>query len=191
MRVGLDFDGTIMDIALAKQRYVRDTWGIGLSIADTGRAGALPVLGEERYLEMVVATHRTEAMLDTPPIPGALEVAARLHAAHEVVIVTARLDEEIELAREWLGRRGLGDLPVVHTGWETKRAAWERHRTEVHLDDTPLVLTHHPDTMIPALLHTPYNATLERCRLTCPVEDWLAFEHLVTTLETERPPLPR
>ena len=191
MRIGLDFDGTIMDIALAKQRYIRETWGIELSIADTGRPGALPVLGEERYLEMVAATHRTEAMLDTPPIPGALEVTPRLLDAHDVVIITARLDEEIELACEWLRRHDLGDIPVVHTAWETKRAAWETHRTEVHLDDTPLVLTHHTDDMVPALLHTPYNANLERCEKTRWIADWLAFERLVTSLEDARAATPR
>ena len=186
MRIGLDFDGTIMDIALAKQRYIRETWGIELSIADTGRPGALPILGEERYLEMVAATHRTEAMLDTPPIAGALEVTSRLLGAHDVVIITARLDEEIGLAREWLRRHGLGDVPVVHTAWETKRAAWEAHRTEVHLDDTPFVLTHHTDDMVPALLHTPYNADLERCEKTQWIADWPAFERLVAGLEGAR-----
>jgi len=191
MRIGLDFDGTIMDVALAKQRYMRETWGVEVSIADTARAGVLPILGEERYLQMVTAVHRTEAMLDTPPIPGALEVTPRLRDAHDVVVITARLDEEVELAREWLRMRGLGDVPVVHTAWETKRAAWEPHRTEVHLDDTPLVLTHHPDEMVPALLHTPYNATLERCAKTEAVEDWLAFEQLVTRLEDARAAGPR
>lgn len=185
MRIGLDFDGTLMDIALAKQTYIKATWDIDLTIAETGRAGALPVLGEERYHQMVVATHRTEAMLDTPEVPGALDVTERLLASHDVVVITARLDEEIELAREWLRRRGLGGVRVVHTGWETKRAAWEEHRTEVHLDDTPLVLTHHPDAMVPALLHTPYNASLERCAATRSVEDWLTFERLVATLASE------
>lgn len=188
MRIGLDFDGTIMDIALAKQRYIKQTWDLDLAIADTGRAGALPVLGEDRYHEMVVATHRTDAMLETPPIPGAIGVTKRLLARHDVVVITARLDEEIELAREWLRRHGLGDLRCVHTGWETKRAAWDEHRTEVHLDDTPLVLTHHPDEMVPALLHTPYNATLDRCARTLSVEDWHAFDRLVTTLEASRTP---
>ena len=186
MRIGLDFDGTLMDIALAKQQYIKATWDIDLTIAETGRAGALPVLGEERYLEMVVAVHRTDVSLDAPPIPGALEVTERLIEAHDVVVITARLDEEIELAREWLRRYGLGGVEVVHTGWETKRAAWDRYATEVHLDDTPLVLTYHPDEMVPALLHTPYNAALERCTETQSIEDWLAFERLVATLESER-----
>jgi len=182
VRIGLDFDGTLMDIALAKQRYIQATWDIDLTIAETGRVGALPVLGEERYLEMVVATHRTEAMLDTPPVAGALDVTERLVRSHEVVVITARLDEEIELAREWLRRHGLGGVEVVHTGWETKRAAWDRFGTEIHLDDTPLVLTHHPAEMVPALLHTPYNAAIERCAKTRSVEDWLAFERLVGVL---------
>lgn len=185
MRIGLDFDGTLMDIALAKQRYIKATWDIDVSIADTARAGALPVLGEERYLQMVVAVHRTEAMLETPPVAGALEVTERLLASHDVVVVTARLDEEVELAREWLRRRGLGGVEVVHTGWETKRGAWERLRTEVHLDDAPLVLMDHPEAMVPALLETPYNAALERCAVTRPVADWAAFERLVGTLASE------
>lgn len=185
MRIGLDFDGTLMDIALAKQRYIKATWDIDLSIADTARPGALPVLGEERYLQMVVATHRTESMLDTSPVPGALDVTRRLLASHDVVIVTARLDEEVELAREWLRRHDLGGIEVVHTAWETKRGAWQRLRTEVHLDDAPLVLMDHPEAMVPALLHTPYNAALERCAMTRPVEDWPAFERLVGALASE------
>jgi hypothetical protein len=38
--------------------------------------------------------------------------------------------------------------------------------------------------MVPALLHTPYNATLERCPVTRSVEDWLAFERLVDGLSS-------
>jgi len=185
VRIGLDFDGTLMDVALAKQQHIKQTWDIDLTIAETGRAGALPVLGEERYLEMVVATHRGELMLETPPIPGALEVTERLMVSHEVVVITARLDEEIELAREWLRRHGLGGVEVVHTAWQTKRAAWDRFGTEIHLDDTPMVLTHHPDEMVPALLETPYNAAIERCAVTRSVEDWLAFERLVGVLASE------
>jgi hypothetical protein len=185
VRIGLDFDGTLMDVALAKQQYIKRTWDIDLTIAETGRAGALPVLGEERYLEMVVATHRTESMLETPPVPGALDVTGRLLASHEVVVITARLDEEIELAREWLRRHGLGEVEVVHTLGETKRGAWDRLGTEVHLDDTPRVLVHHPEAMVPALLHTPYNAALERCALTRSIADWLAFEQLVGVLASE------
>jgi hypothetical protein len=188
VRIGLDFDGTLADIGATKQRFVRERWGILLEVADVGRSGALPVLGEERYVEMVEAVHGTDLVLDTAPVPGAIEVTRRLLDRYEVTLITARLDEEIELAREWLRLHGLGAMAMVHTSRGTKRDAWEAHRIDVHLDDTPSVLAEHPDAMVPALIAAPYNAALTRCLATRAVPDWLAFEALVAELAAREAP---
>jgi len=67
MHLGLDFDGTIADVAWLKQRYILDQWNIHVDIADTGRRVALPMLGDKHYEEMLFAVHQTELVLEIPP----------------------------------------------------------------------------------------------------------------------------
>ena len=74
-------------------------------------------------------------------------------------------------------RRGKGG---VH-GRGAEAYGWDQLGTEVHLDDTPRVLTYYPAEMVPVLLHTAYNETLERCAKGRPIEDWLAFERLLAS----------
>ncbi len=52
MHLGIDFDGTITDAPAMQQRYALDRWGIELADHELMRAGALPIVAEERYRQM-------------------------------------------------------------------------------------------------------------------------------------------
>jgi len=184
MRIGIDFDGTLADTGWAKQQYISETWGIHLEPWETMRTPAFEVLGEERYHEMVLAAHTTELVLRMPEIPGAIAAVARLAEQHDLFVITARRDEEIELARQWLADHRVPITQVIHTRWESKRASWETHGIDVHIDDLPSVLLDHPEAMTPVLLHSRYNEPLDHCERTVVVPDWPGFEELVRGLAT-------
>lgn len=183
MRIGLDFDGTIADITWAKIRYARDAFAVELTPEQTSRPSGEPVLGRERYDDLVRAVHGSKLALEMPPMPGALDVIGRLAANHELVVVTARLDHEAALAREWLE---MHDVPVddlVHTSRGSKADACRALDIRIHLDDLPAVFADidHGRT-VPALIDTPYNRAQPRLDHVRVVEHWLAFESLVGTL---------
>ena len=49
MHLGIDFDGTVTDAAGMQRAYAAKRWGIELDERQVMRAGAVPVLGAERY----------------------------------------------------------------------------------------------------------------------------------------------
>ncbi len=187
LRIGLDFDGTIADITWAKLRYAREAFGVELPAEATWGATGRELLGEERYGELVEAVHGTSLSVEMPPMPGAVETMARLRQHHELYIVTARLDNEAELAHEWLERNGVEVDGFVHTARASKAGPCTELGIAVHLDDSPLVLADVGETL-PALIEAPYNRTQPRDPRVRMVEHWRAFEALVGTLAVEAAP---
>jgi 5'(3')-deoxyribonucleotidase len=181
MRIGLDFDGTIADITWAKIRYARDAFGVELLPEQTARATGIPVLGAERYEQLVDAVHGSDLSLQMPPMPGALEAIERLASTHELYIVTARTDPEAELARAWIEECGMYVDGFVHTVRGSKAAACLDLNVAVHLDDNPGVLADLGETL-PALIDAPYNRAQPRDSRVQVVEHWHAFEALVESL---------
>jgi uncharacterized HAD superfamily protein len=178
MRIGLDFDGTIADTTGAKIRYAREVFGLEVTPLETWRAVGEPRLGPERFREMVVAAHHeyTEA---TEPMPGVLEVIERLAVDHELFIVTARTDQEVEWARRWVSSRALPVHALEHTNRASKLEASRRLALDVLLDDSPPVLLDIAEAGIgAALIETEYNRTLPRHVAVELVRHWPDFELL-------------
>lgn len=183
MRIGLDFDGTIADTTGAKIRYAREVLGLEVTPLETWRAAGEPRLGAERFREMVVAAHHqyTES---TEPMPGVLEVIERLAVDHELFIVTARTDAEVEWARRWVVDRALPVQSLEHTNRASKLEVSRRLALDVLLDDSPPVLLDIAEAGIGAvLIETEYNRALPRHLAIELVRHWPHFEELCRRLQ--------
>lgn len=182
MRIGLDFDGTIADTTGAKIRYAREVFGLELNALETWRAVGEPRLGAERFREMVVAAHHEHTEF-TEPMPGVLEVIERLAVDHQLFIVTARTDAEVEWARRWVTARALPVQAVEHTNRASKLEASRRLGLDVLLDDSPPVLLDIAEAGIgAALIETEYNRALPRHLAIELVQHWPHFEELCRRL---------
>lgn len=182
LRIGLDFDGTIADITWAKLRYAREAFGVDLPAEATWGAQGRDLLGDARYMELVVEAHGGELSLAMPPMPGAVEAIQRLGQEHELYIVTARLDDEAELAKAWLADHQLEVDGFVHTARASKAGPSVELGLDVLLDDSPLVLGELGDDTLPALIDTPYNRHVPRAPRIRVVQHWPEFEALVAEL---------
>ena len=60
MRLGIDFDGTIADTTDAKIRYALERFGETVTPIETYSEDGMRRLGEERFREMVEASHATD-----------------------------------------------------------------------------------------------------------------------------------
>lgn len=195
MRLGIDFDNTLADFVSLIQRLTRERTGFELRglperypEADDLEPVIHAAIGRERWEALLAEIHETDLTLQMDPQPGAVEVARRLAAQHDLVIVTARDHRESESVHRWLEQHRIPIRGFVATNRAPKAPHAIEHSLAVHLDDTASVLEAfdeaHPT--VPALIAHPMNARATRAAHWRSVEDWLAFEALVGTLERKR-----
>ena len=136
MRIGLDFDGVIIDhhqhkLRLAAERgYAFEPWQTNTNVMKT-----LMEVPEYRTLQDSLYNRLT---LEAPPVAGALDTIAAIPA--EFYIVCARTPVNIRFAQEWLGKHRLYDIipaeRIFFCGTsEDKRGYCERLGLQVFLDD--------------------------------------------------------
>ena len=187
MHLGIDFDGTITDAPGMRQRYARERWEIELAAHEVMRAGAVPIVGEDRYRQMSIAT---EGVLTpfTEPQADAVSVLGELLQRHEVTVITARYGHQAAFARRWLSRHAL-PVRVVHTSRAPKTDICRVLGVDVLLDDN---INQVGDAYsaalldvgtLPVLYELPYNRERERPDGLRAVSSWLAFASLVDELK--------
>ncbi|MCO6450641.1 MAG: hypothetical protein J5I90_07605 [Caldilineales bacterium] len=185
MNIALDFDGTIADAAGAKIRYAKERWNIELTYATSMRPGALPLMGEERYEQMLRDVFGSPMSVEMEPMPGAVESLRRLASDHDLHIVTARFDHEGEFAMQWLEKHGLSVRSLTATNRGAKVDHCVALNASVLFEDSVGELAHFANqehTVAMALLETPYNQLEQRAEDWHVVPDWTAFEALVGRL---------
>ena len=195
MRLGIDFDNTLADFVALLQRITRERTGfemVGLRDRYPNVDDLEPIIheavGKERFEAFMTEIGETDLTLQMEPRPGAVEVARRLAAQHELVVLTARNDRETRAVERWAERHGIPIAGIVGTDRQPKASHAIEHGLSIHLDDTASVLEAfdeaHPT--VPALIAHPMNAKSPRAAHWRSVEDWLAFERLVAALAAER-----
>ena len=195
MHIGIDFDNTLGDFVSLLRDVTLQRTGFDIRRAREAQQESESVeslihaaIGKERFESFLAEIHETILTLEMPPQPGAVEVAQRLAVRHELVVLTARNDRETDAVRRWLERHEIPVAGLVGTDRRSKAPFAAEHGLAVHLDDSAQVFADfgeaHPT--VPALLAHPMNATAPRAAHWRPVEDWLAFEGLVRTLEREQ-----
>lgn len=146
LRIGLDFDGVIVDHC---EHKLRAAVSHGVRIEPWQANSNLM----HRYMhpeDYVCVQNRVYCDLTehAPPVRGALEHMARLEG--ELHIVSARRAGSISFAQEWMRRHGVYDIvppEQVHFCDEGRQKAVyvERFGIEVFLDDSLSVLRALPD----------------------------------------------
>ena len=186
MHLGIDFDGTITDAPGMRQRYARERWEIELAAHEVMRSGAVPIVGEERYRQMSIAT---EGVLTTftEPQADAVSVLDELLQRHEVTVITARYGHQAAFARRWLRRHAL-PVRVVHTSRAPKTEICRVLGVDVLLDDNINQLGDAYSAALlevgtlPVLYELPYNRERARPEGLRAVSSWPAFANLVNEL---------
>ncbi len=187
MRIALDFDGVIHDITAVKQRYARAVHGLELGRADVWRPHVLSHMSEDDHQALIAASHTTPLGDSSEAMEGALEGIARLATSHEVHVITARTDQEIPYAREWLRGLAIPVRQIRHTSRQSKLEYCTALGIELLFDDLPYVLRGLEGSSVhPVLLRTPYNALEEVPGGTSIVPDWRDFVDLCNRIEALR-----
>ena len=195
MRLGIDFDNTFADFGGLLRRVTLERTGFDIRAVREANPDAVNIeaiihaaIGKARFDALIAEIVESDLTLEMEPRPGAIEVARRLAVRHEIVVITARTDTESDAPRRWLQRHAIPIVDVIGTAYASKAPHAIEQGLAVHLDDNVTVIetfdAAHPT--VPALLAHPTNLDAPRAAHWRSVEDWLAFETLVQTLERER-----
>lgn len=155
MRIGIDFDGVIVDhrehtrLLAAERGFSLERWQTNSNLL--GRFVPPHVHEEVRRLAYGRLTP------DAPPVPGALEVLKELRG--ELYIVSARTAESVRFAQEWMLTHHVYDVVPAERiffcgSTSEKRGYCERLGIDVFIDDKLDVLDSLPYATTKALLDT-------------------------------------
>lgn len=181
LRVGLDFDGVIIDHHDHKIRLA-EAYGISLAREQANTNVMKDLLPFEVYRALQDDLY-TKLTPSAPPVAGALEAIAAVPA--EYFIVSTRSPASIRFAQEWIGRHRLYDhIPAERIFFcgtsEDKRVYCERLRLDVFMDDKLAVLAGLPRDMH-RLLFDPDGTgdELKTDPHIVTITDWAEFRKMV------------
>lgn len=125
MKIGLDFDGVVTDCGKHKSDCAMKIHGICVPPEKFKKKFLFPegIFTESEYFEFGKIIYGTmEYGLLMEPVDDALVFIPQLITdGHEIIIVTSRKEDGVEVAREWLMRRGL-ELEFVGVGYGKSKA---------------------------------------------------------------------
>lgn len=105
MRIGLDFDGVLADCGQLKSDGARELFGVHIPPARFKKELVIPygLLTAEQYRTVQeFVYHDRRAIPLMREVPGALASVRRLAAAgHDLIVVTSRKDDALDIACEW------------------------------------------------------------------------------------------
>jgi uncharacterized HAD superfamily protein len=179
MNIGIDIDGVIANfvgtfIPLAQQRY-----GISFTERDIYVHDLYVVLGitEAEALELIRATITS----DPRPYDGAVEALRRIHAKHDVVLMTARPKDLMDVTAQWLARWSIAYRQLVHLdeGFKHEASLSLDIIVDDHLREALGFVGKVPHIVV---FDRPWNQTLNVARLFERVRTWEELVDLIRRL---------
>ncbi len=138
MRIGVDFDGTIADTNTLKSAWIEGETGQQLPSWSCDRTSCVRHIGREMYERMSAELCTAERTLAIGVVDGALEAIESIRNVHELLVVTTRPNDVVELVQDWLKQysqtAGLR-LANLGDGRRAKVDACKAHSITALIDD--------------------------------------------------------
>ncbi len=132
MKIGLDFDGVISDCGKLKADIAKRAYGANIPAAQFKKDIVLANrwLTPDQYDEISRAVYFTrEVGLRLAAVDGVFSCLPRLmEDGHSVLVITSRMEIDLEIAKEWSKKQGLS-VELVGVGYRNSKA-----RTALGLD---------------------------------------------------------
>ncbi len=186
-RIGIDFDGVIIDHRPHKLRlaealgFVLEPWQTNANVMERH-------LEDDSYRSVQKSLYG-ELTVQAPPVKDALETLARLPA--ELYVISARRPENVASARSWMAKHRLHDIVpedrvIFCSSGKDKREHVERLGISIFLDDKIAYLDFLPERVRRVL----FDEDDVMARLAVPPQmetaaSWPEFELLVSGGERE------
>jgi hypothetical protein len=125
-----------------------------------------------------------EASLRAKPMPGVLEAVRTLQQAYRLIIVTARTEEQIQWAWEWLALQGIEDAfeDVLSSRGTTKAEIVKRLGAIALVEDDIRHLRASPDLQFARIHLAPHAGETKAEPGILTVRDWSSIVSALATL---------
>lgn len=159
MRLGLDFNGVVVDSAVTKVRVAKRFFGTDLEIANTARRSLAAAMSEKDYDTLQKLVFWTSEALTSPPIPRVLsQVGRQLALGNEVLFVSRLAPEGVQFGRQWIAERDMPRDMLVSVGRGGEKGWVLGAGFDAYVDDKGAILNGLQGIVRHRfLIETPYN----------------------------------
>lgn len=189
MRLGIDLDGVVADFNSGWIRFYNRDFDAGVTEDRVTHWNIIPDLTHfatmDEFWEWSLDLDGATLFRHLDPYPGTIEVAKRLAASHDLVVITAKPASARADTMEWLIEH---EFPTdeVHIVGIHSPAAKPKVLADAYLDDGPYVLPHLIAERPEAAIHRfvrPWNDPVPGA---IDVHDWDEFEASIDRLNGSR-----
>ena len=181
-KIALDFDGTIADSNGMKSILIKEKLGLDIPAWQGDHTLCAPQIGEEAYKTISNIVYDRASTLETPPLPGVLELLPELAKVAEIHLLTARPEKRVAYAKEWLEKYHLAQYfqsflssHVVDRTWRPKLDICEENDFVLLLEDDARHLQKEVNGIARVLIKNGCHEAIEVAQNVKLVFDWQAF----------------
>ncbi len=178
MKVGLDFDGVIIDVGKLKSESARRLYGIYIPPErfkkDIVVGSGILTLGQYKYLQKQIYDSNGFG-LKMEPVKDVLEIIPNLQVqGFDLKIISSRIGNGIDIAKKWIEKYNL-NIPIIGAGWENNKAIFCKG-LDVYIDDDLDKLEPLIDIVRYRFLFSwGYNKDVELDNIAHRIESWQHF----------------
>lgn len=136
-KIGLDFDGVIADTANIKYETAKIMYGVDIPLRKFKEPVVISegILSHEQYRKLMNTVCGTmEVGMKMDEMDGAIDCLRRFFkGGHRMSVITSREDNEIDVARAWLKKRGI-EIPFISSGYGGDKTKYTQGM-DVYIDD--------------------------------------------------------
>lgn len=127
LRLGIDYDGVIIDSTALKQQLCREWYDKELRPEDCTTRKAKHVIGEEEYAKIYQAIENTASIEKCMPVTGVVEAMQALARQYQLYIVTTLATRQCAQARAFMNQHNI----PFHEWVSTKQQGKQKTKAEI------------------------------------------------------------
>lgn len=108
--IAIDYDGVVADTNRVKSQWIGTHLDIEIPPSLCNRSDCVPLIGESSYERMAAEVYERDATLAAPAVKGAKRALEMLADRWRLLLVTARTQERLSYAAQWLAKHQLHHL---------------------------------------------------------------------------------
>jgi uncharacterized protein len=193
MRIGIDLDGVLADVVPAFLSWHNRIYGTNLTFDQVTDFDLSKVWGgtHEENIQKIMDCYESPEFRAVQPVKGAIEAIQRLSNEHELVIITARPTQVVDLSRMWVHAFFPQAFEKIYfndclksTGvYGRKQEQMKEAKIDLLIDDALKNVSISSEINIPSLLlNYPWNQSAELPEKVTRVNNW---EEIVTVINSQ------